>query len=437
MTLLLSDGRVPQPSQQNIILLVGKVFGHMVDAVKAYEQQTGNTYRIAVLLDINQNKKLAEKKKLLERLDIVLSCDLTNDQAIQKALLPHISDIAAITCRGEDSVPLLAKVVPHVPYINAPTSESLAWSTDKLLMRQRLKTHDKSIAPAYMIVNDTVPATLKKIEEKVGFPLVAKPAGLAASRLVSICYHREELEDVLKKTFKKISTLYKETHGRWEPKVLVEQFMDGDMYSIDGYISRRGTARFCPMVHIKTGKTIGFDDFFGYQQMTPTLLKKESIEKAEQVATEAVHALGLRSTTVHIELMKTEAGWKIIELGPRIGGFRHLMYELSYGINHTMNDILTHLSKKPHITKKVKGYTVAMKFFAKKEGRLTKLNGIKKAQGLGSFKKLYQNKKIGDQCQFAKHGGSSVFDIVLFNEKRSELLADIRRLEKAINIETA
>lgn len=409
----------------------------MVDAVSIYREQTGTAYQLAVLFDINKNKKVANKKQLLERFDIVLSCDLSSPTAIQKVLLPYQQQIAAITCRGEDSVPLLANVVPHVPYINTPTSESLTWSTDKVLMRERLKTHDKSIAPAFTIVNDTSADTLKKIVDKIGFPLVAKPAGLAASRLVSICYHREELEDVLKKTFKKISALYKKTNGRWEPKVLVEQFMDGDMYSIDGYVSRRGTVRFCPMVHIKTGKNIGFDDFFGYLQMTPTLLKKDSVEKAERVATEAVHALGLRSTTVHIELMKTEAGWKIIELGPRIGGFRHLMYELSYGINHTMNDILTHLGKKPLITKKVKGYTVAMKFFAKKEGRLTKLTGIKKAQGLASFKKLYQNKKIGDQCQFAKHGGSSVFDIILFHEKRSELLADIRRLEKYVNIETA
>ncbi len=422
---------------KNIILFVGKVFGHMADAVSEYKEQTGTAYRLAVLYDINKNKKIANKKQLLTRFDIVLACDLSSPTAIQKALLPYQHDIAAITCRGEDSVPLLANVIPHVPYINTPTSESLTWSTDKVLMRERLKTHNRSIAPAFTIVHNTDAATLKKIEEKIGFPLVAKPAGLAASRLVSICYHREELENVLKKTFKKISALYKETHGRWEPKVLVEQFMDGDMYSIDGYVSRRGTVRFCPMVHIKTGKNIGFDDFFGYLQMTPTLLKKDSVEKAESVATEAVHALGLRSTTVHIELMKTEVGWKIIELGPRIGGFRHLMYELSYGINHTMNDILTHLGKKPHIVKKVKGYTAAMKFFAKKEGRLSKLTGIKKAQALASFRKLYQNKKIGDQCQFAKHGGSSVFDIILFNEKRSELLADIRRLEKHVNIETA
>ncbi len=77
-----------------------------------------------------------------------------------------------------------------------------------------------------------------------------------------------------------------------------------------------------------------------------------------------------------------------------------------------------------------------MKFFAKKEGKLIKLTGIKKAQELKSFKRIYISKKVGDSCTYAKHGGVSVFNIILFNKDRSLLLADIRRLEKMIHIET-
>jgi len=146
--------------------------------------------------------------------------------------------------------------------------------------------------------------------------------------------------------------------------------------------------------------------------------------------------LALRSTTAHVELMKTENGWKIIELGARIGGFRHMMYDFSYGINHTVNDILIRIPEKPIISKKIKGYTAAMKFFAKKEGKLIKLAGLKRAQELESFKKLYLNKKLGDVCAFAKNGGGSVFNIILFNAERSKLLADIRRLEQMIEITT-
>jgi len=303
-------------------------------------------------------------------------------------------------------------------------------------MRRRINIHNKKINPKYTVVVDTSKKTLKKINKKIGFPLIVKPTGLAASQFVSICFHKEELEAILKKMFKKIQIAADKKTSHKEQKILVEQFMEGDMYSVDAYVTSRGKIHFCPMVHVKTGNTIGFDDFFGYRQITPTLLKNQNIEKAHAVASEAIHALGLRSTTVHIELMKMEDLWKVIELSPRLGGFRHNLYEYSFGINHTMNDILIHAGKKLSIPRKRKGYTVAMKFFAKKEGRLTKLKGIKKAQKLASFKTIKINKHIGDMCTYAKNGGGSVFNIIMFNKERSKLLADIRRLEQMIVIET-
>lgn len=421
-------------SERNIILYVGKLYGHMVEAIRAYEKKHDNTFRIAFLYD--QKSKRVKLDDAAQFADMLIPCDTTSPMSIQTALRPYQDELLAITCRGEDYISTLARIIPHVPYLKTATAESLLWSTDKLLMRRRLFIHNKKITPAYTVVSDTSKASLDKIKKKVGFPLVVKPSGLAASRLVTICFHQEELETTLKKVFKKINKVYSETGGNWEPKVLVEQFMDGEMYSIDAYVSGRGKVHFLPMVHVKTGRAIGFDDFFGYSQMTPTLLKKESIAAAENVATQAIHALGLRSTTAHVELMKTEDGWKVIELGPRIGGFRQMMYDMSFGINHTMNDVLIRIPEKPIIPKKLKGYTVAMKFFAKKEGKLTKLSGLKKAQELASFKKIYVHKKLGDSCAYAKHGGSSVFDIILFNPSRSELLADIRRLEQGVKIET-
>ncbi|PIT86632.1 MAG: hypothetical protein COU33_02075 [Candidatus Magasanikbacteria bacterium CG10_big_fil_rev_8_21_14_0_10_43_6] len=235
--------------------------------------------------------------------------------------------------------------------------------------------------------------------------------------------------------FKKLDATHKDTGGTWESQVLVEQFMEGNMYSLDAYVSPKGKMFFCPVVHVKTGRAIGFDDFFGYSQMTPAKLQKESIEAAEAAAAIAIRAMALRSTTVHVEFIRMEDGWKIIEMGPRAGGFRHMMYQYSHGINHTMNDVLVRIGKKPIIPKKQKGWSVAMKFFAKTEGKMKALNGMKKAQELKSFKVMYVHKKVGDMCKYAKNGGSSVFDIIMFHKERSELLADIRRLEKMIEIE--
>lgn len=421
--------------QKDIILFVGNIHGHMIAAIRQYERKHKQKFRVALLCDTKS--KISQKKEISpDGVNLLFDCDLNSDMALQETLAPIRKQILAITCRGDNHIPLFAHVIPHVPYLKTPTPESLLWATNKLWMRRRLFLHNKSITPAYTLVSNTAAAALKKIEDKVGFPLVVKPSGLGASRLVSIVYHKNELRTVLKKVFRKINAVYKKTGYHGEKKVLVEQFMEGDMYSIDGYVTGRGKVYFCPIVSVKTGRSIGFDDFFGYQQSTPTNLHEQSIRAAEKVATSAVHALALRSTTVHIEMMRTEKGWKIIELGPRIGGFRHKMYELSYGINHTMNDIFIRIPQKPVIPTKILGHSMAMKFFAKKEGQLKSLIGIKRAQGLQSFQKIYIHQKVGDRCTYAKHGGNSVFDIILFNKERPKLLADVRRLEQMVKIET-
>jgi biotin carboxylase len=421
---------------KNIVLFVGTIPQYVIDNIREFEQINNRKFRIALLYN-KKDKELKEKEKEFEETyNIVIPCEFDVDDKITEALYPYKDELLAITSRQEKLIPHLKKVIPHVPYLRTPTAKSLDWSTQKILMRRRFRAYDKKITPDFILTQDAKKTTRKIIEDKLGFPVIVKPAGLAQSILVGICFHNEELETFLKKTFRRMRRVYKETKGRGEPEILVEQFLDGELYSIDAYVTSRGKITFCPMVAVKTGRTIGFDDFFGYQQITPTLLNKESIEEAECIAKKGVHALGLRSTTAHVELLKTEKGWKVVEIGPRIGGFRDDMYKKSFGINHTINDILVRIPEKVIVPKKILGHSAALKFFAKQEGVLTKLTGIKKAQELKSFYKIIIHKKLGERCMFAKNGGISVFNIILFNKDRSKLLADIRRLEQTIKIET-
>jgi biotin carboxylase len=189
-----------------------------------------------------------------------------------------------------------------------------------------------------------------------------------------------------------------------------------------------------PLVHVKTGFSVGYQDFFGYMQTTPVLLKQHKIDDAKKAADQAIKALGIRSSSCHVELMKTEDGWKIIEVGARIGGFRHELYELAYGMDHMLNDLLIRLPKKPIRNKKVRGHATAMKFYPKRKGRLIAVDGINKVRRLESFRSIEVHKKPGDMCNFARNGDDPVFTITLCNPSRSKLLADIRRLETTVKI---
>lgn len=418
-----------QKKEKNIIAFVMNLPPSVRPSVKVYQKMTGKKYEIMLIRD-----STFSMPESLSGYDILVSCDFSKPHSIAEALLPYQDRLLAISCRSEASISRFAQIIPHVPYLRTSSSESLIWATDKYEMRKRFKLFDPKITPKFTRITENTKDERKRAIMKIGFPMIVKPTNLAASLFVTICYHEEELEQALKTAFRKIAKAYEHDKRREEPKIIAEEYMEGDMYSIDSYVNSRGKVYHCPLVRVKTGKDIGHDDFFNYLQVTPTALKRESIDKAHIAAETAIHALGLRNTTTHTELMKMDDVWKIIEIGPRMGGFRDELHQLSCDIDHALNDILIRIPKKPIIPKKCKGYAAAMKWFSAKEGKIIEMKGIKKIEQLESFHKIVINKKVGDRAIFARNGGRSIFNVFLYNDERPKLQADIRRIEKLVKI---
>jgi hypothetical protein len=419
--------------EKNIILCVGKPTGQFIDDIRRHQKVSAESFQIMLLLPKNSTKIQLEDK-----VDFVCRVDFQSQIKLAEVLLPYQERLLAVTVAAvESSVPLLAKVIPHVPYLRTPTAQSLIWSTDKYEMRKRLKVFLPEHIPAFTKVNNATKKEIERVIERVGFPMVVKPANLAASSFVTVNYHRQELEENLRKIFKSIAQTYKKGERGEEPKIISEEYMEGLMFSIDSYVNGRGEVVHAPMVRVKTGKDIGYDDFHNYLRITPTGLKKDSIAAAEKVTENAVRALGLRHSTAHTELMRVDNDWKIIEVGARQGGYRAAMYNSSCDINHTMNDVFVRIPRKVIIPKTCKGYSAVLQKFAKKEGVILEMKGVKKIEDLDSFDSLIIKKKIGDKAQFAKNGGKSIFNLHLYNADRSKLLADIRRVEQMVEIKVA
>jgi hypothetical protein len=415
--------------QKNIIAYVRSIPEGTIASIRAYAKREHTPLRVMVIRD-SRIRTLSQYTEV----DIVLECDFSKPDKIAECLFPYRDELLAITCRSESNMEWFAKIIPHVPYLRTPSSESIHWSTDKLLMRRRFKIFDKKGTPVFTVVRENTKKERARIAAKVGFPLIIKPANLAQSMLVSLCYHEEEFEKTLRKTFQKIRKLYEEKKYDREPTIIAEQFMDGDMYSIDAYVTARGKVYCCPIIRVLTNRSRGKDDFSNYLRTTVHSLKKSSIESAERAVETAIHALALRNTTAHAELMKVDNDWKIIEVGPRVGGYRHKLYELAYGIDHSLNDILIRLPQKPVIPKKQKAHATVLTYYPEEEGTITELKGIKKIRALKSFYSISIHKKIGDRSLFAKHGGTAVFSVTLCNVDRSKLLADVRRVENLVKI---
>jgi len=167
-------------------------------------------------------------------------------------------------------------------------------------------------------------------------------------------------------------------------------------------------------------------------RMTPSGLSDEEIEEGNKVAEKAVHALKLRSVTAHVELMKLAQGWKVIELGSRIGGYRHDIYKLSYGINHIMNDINNRAGEVPEIPTKLLAYTAVFNIYAREEGTLTHIEGVNEVKNLASFVSMKQSLHEGQSVLFAKHNGDPVFEIILSNTNKDQFDKDVSKMQDSL-----
>ncbi len=86
--------------------------------------------------------------------------------------------------------------------------------------------------------------------------------------------------------------------------------------------------------------------------------------------------------------------------------------------------------------KKIQGYSSTMRFYAKSEGFIKKISGIKMISKLPSFINLDKKLGKGDKCLHAKNGGVYVFKVNLFNTDKDQLTADKRTITKTVHIET-
>jgi len=416
--------------KKNLILFVNDLQKESAAAIWRFNKSFGTNWRPVVIRD-------SASRAPQSRCDLVITCDYRKPEKIIACLKNYQDRLLGVVCRSEKHIANFAQLVPFLPYLKTPSKESLLWSTDKVEMRRRLKAYDPGITPKFMAVSNAKKATIQEVIAKLSFPVVVKPANLSMSLLVNLCHDETELTSVLRKTFKNIVSIYQENGRSEAPRVLVEQFMTGEMYSVDVYVNERGRIEYCPFVEVKTGRSIGFDDFFGYQQLTPAPLSKALQITAKQVTEAGIKALGLRSVTAHVELMRYRGRFKIIEIGPRLGGFRTKLYELAYGIDHALNDILIRVSRPVILPKKRQGYAVVFKIFAKREGRLKSINGLNKIKQLDSFVSAQIKLTSGEYCRFAKNGGKSVINLIMSNRHKTALLADIQIMEKCLVIKLA
>lgn len=375
--------------------------------------------------------------KLFPTLDIQeLETNYFDEKRLALDIDQFRDSVAGVISRSEASVQYLARLsdICQDWGLALPSSKSLAIAADKKLMRQAFLEGCPELTPRFLEITQINNTVLRDIKEQLGYPIIIKPANLASSLLIQRCNTPEELTRALTKTLQEIGDMYGKSGRHETPVVIVEQMLEGVLYSVDAYISQSGDIWYCPPVSYVTGHAIGVDDFFLYRRNTPAHLPLGSDDwlSCRRAIRQGIRAMGLQTTTVHVELCLTKEGWKIIEIGARPGRYRIEMYRYAYGIGHSDNDVRIRLGLEPVVGNDTLAHCASYSVYPLAEGVLEEVSGFDGLRDLQSLVYLRRIVADGAIVRYAKNGGRAIAEAILAHKDPLQFQRDAEWFEKNI-----
>lgn len=431
MMSLLADDK-----NKNIVLYINDFYPEFATAFTKLSERLERPLRGIMLIDAERKasrKNRPDEDGFFEEIVV----DFSDDAALHRAIRPLEDNLLLVSCDSERSQLYFKKVIPHVPYVNTPTESSLDWSTNKGKMRELLRSFDPDISPKAIVVEDASEETIANISAHFDFPLIMKPTGLDASILVNKVTNEVELRETLIRSFVSLDEVYAKHRGLGAKTMVVEEFIEGSIYSTDAYVNATGKVYVLPFVYCVNGSMMGMEGYQIYKSETYISLSDEEIAAGKVVAEKAIHALGLRSSAAHIELFHTPKGWKVIELGARPGGWRQETYEVSYGIDHALNELLVKIGLEPEMPSDVKAYSATFRMHAPEAGVVESMTGVEEARRHPHMHTMHVDIKPGDKVLPSAHGGSMMIGGLMHHTDRDQLNQIIDDVRNSITVNIA
>ena len=262
----------------------------------------------------------------------------------------------------------------------AITPETALRATDKGEMIRAFAEHGVE-HPWFFVVSSLEEA--RSLKSKISYPCICKPTDSSGSRGVMLIKNGEELME---------SLAYSAGSGR-SGTVIVEEYLKGHEVSVE-VIVLRGMPH---ILQVTDKLTTGAPHFVEMGHSQPSRLPEADLERIRDLASRAVLAVGIENGPAHVEIMLTEQGPRMIELGARMGGdciTTHLV-PLSTGIDMVEASMRIALGEEPDIApKKQRGS--AIRFFDVPFGTIESIEGIEAARATPGVTEVTFTKAVGD-----------------------------------------
>lgn len=356
-------------------------------------------------------------------------------------------DTEAWTIKTYTSTKDLTKQILHIPkeevyYINTfdekliPITEQIKKDIWLIHTQHPEIFRDKSLQRKMLL--EQYPETTiqyKKIdienineEELYEFPFIIKPTAGVQSAWVAKINNKQEL----KKYQNTAQILQKNLLERWiqDTQYIIEEFIDGEMYTVDYFVDNHGKHTETPITHVTLAKSFGVDDFANCMISSGTHVQHIDQKKISTFIQKHIQTFKLKNIYIHHEF-KITPSWemKTIELNGRIGWFRMEMMKELYQIN------MLSIATKDNIKIKKWSYLVSI-LYPKREGIFhgydEKITTIyKKLPSLLSIN-LTKN-KIWKKVWYTQNGYTHLWTIKIISNNQEQFLADLETIKKHYN----
>ena len=232
---------------------------------------------------------------------------------------------------------------------------------DKYLQRCLIQEHNESLGIKFL---EWMPEELniEEIEEKIWYPFIIKPVDGVQSAWVAKVNEREDFLKYLE-SYNNLHDVLKD-NGIDNKMLIVEEFIDGNLYSIDYFISSEWDITISKPLKVRLWIDIDVNDYCNIARIASE--KTEWEFKGKKVKTfinSTVKATGIRNTFVHHEFkINTKGELKTIELNGRIWGWRLEVMKAAYDIN--LYEFIVKSDLKPL---KLKTNNIAINIYATKK----------------------------------------------------------------------
>lgn len=288
--------------------------------------------------------------------------------------------------------------------LNSIDKETAVKVTDKGEMRKALR--DKNIPiPKFFIVNNY--EEYKSAIKNFSGSFIVKPADSSGSRGVFLVRDRRQATEAYNYSSKFSK------NGR----ILVEEYMMGpevsvEIFSVNGVVN---------VIAITDKKTTGEPYFVELGHSIPSLLDTGTILEINKVAKAAIGSIGIKNGPSHTEMIITEEGPKIVEIGARLGGDNittHLV-PLSTGINMIDLNIKYALNEKINF-KRTLNKASAIRYISTDIGKIKQIRGIEEVKNIKGIKVIEIDKKVGDYIREIKSSTDRVGYVISQADNVSE-----------------